>query len=105
MNLGKSHFGACPQDASCSCLKTRWTTLVLTPSSRPIFKMPPSPRLQFQYSRLHSRLNPTPAELGPIRLRACETRGDPLCNAPALELGKYPAHLKHRLGAYAIPRI
>jgi hypothetical protein len=61
-------------------------------------------RLQLQYSRVHGWLRAAPTELGPVRLGTRETRIDPLSNDPALELGKYPTHLKHCPAGSGCPR-
>ena len=53
--------------------------------------------LQFENSRFHSGVNPTAAELGPIRPGARQTGIDSLSNNPPLKLSKYTQHLKHRL--------
>jgi hypothetical protein len=42
--------------------------------------------LQFENSRFHRGLSATPAELGPIRLSARETRIDPLSDNSPLKL-------------------
>jgi hypothetical protein len=50
--------------------------------------------LQFENSRFNARLNPTPAELCPIRPRPRQTGIDPLANNPSLKLstGRPPFH-------------
>jgi hypothetical protein len=53
--------------------------------------------LQFKNSRFHSWVNPTPAELRPIRPRPRQTGVDSLSDNPPLKLSKYTQHLKHRL--------
>jgi hypothetical protein len=50
---------------------------------------------EVQYSRLHRRLYPAPAEFGAVRPSAGETGIDPLSNNPPFKLGKYAQHLKH----------
>src|ERR1700738_351926 len=81
----------------CRCIPSRWPRLLLENALHHTDADANFPAdledavavgLQFENSRLHSGINPTPAELGPIRLRACETSVDPLSNDPALELGR-----------------
>ena len=79
----------------CRCILSRWPRLLLENALHHTgadAKFPADLEdavavgLQFKNSRFHSGLNATPAELGPIRPGACETRVDPLSNDPPLVL-------------------
>src|ERR1700704_3022044 len=92
----------CPD--RCRCIPSRWPRLLLENAlhhTRADAELPAdledpvTAGLQFQNSRLHRGLDPTPAELGPIRPRPRQTGVDPLSNDPSLELRKYAQHLKH----------
>jgi hypothetical protein len=75
-----------------SCLKTRCTTLVPTPSVLPILRMP-SP-LALNSNMRASTEGPT-SYLSPLHEQGPRYS---FANDPTLKLGKHAQHLKHRFG-------
>ena len=90
-NSRPHHF----QEGHVFLASTRCTTLVPTPSSRPIFKMPKS---DFKLRILASTAVATGRRPSfvPFARALCKSRIDALADHAALELGEHTKHLEHR---------
>ena len=95
---GRTQLSQEKNDQGChgSCLKTRCTTLVPTPSVLPILRMPSPLALNSNMRASTEGLTRPPAQLRTFRPSASKTRVYSFANDPTLELGKHAKHLKHR---------